>query len=57
MTDELELKKRAINYKEQLLSNMIVYYREYGCPKIKMISIDRNGLENAKRQVFDGERI
>ena len=57
VTDELELKKSAINCKEQLLSNMIVYYSEYGCPKIKMISIDRNGLEEAKRQVFGGERI
>lgn len=51
--NEFELKKEAINCKEKLLSNMIVYYRDNGHPTIKMISIDRNRLNEFKRRLKD----
>ena len=47
-TNEIEMKKEAINCKANFLSNMIVYYAEYGRPVIKMISIDKYELEKAK---------
>ena len=46
-TDELEMKREAINCKANFLSNMVVYYADYGQPTIKMISIDRGQLEEA----------
>lgn len=46
-TDELEMKREAINCKANFLSNMVVYYTEHGQPAIKMISIDRFQLEDA----------
>lgn len=50
-TNEFELRKEAIYCKERLLSNMIVYYRENNHPSIKMISIDKDRLENAKNRL------
>lgn len=46
--DEFEMKKEAINCKEQFLSNMIVYYRENGRARIQMISINRDDILHAK---------
>lgn len=50
-TNEFELRKEAICCKERLLSNMLVYYRENNHPSIKMISIDKDRLENAKNRL------
>ena len=50
-TNDLEMKREAINCKASFLSNMIVYYAEYGRPFVKMISIDRNELENARKNL------
>lgn len=50
-TNDLEIKQEAINCKAGLLSNMIVYYAEYCRPFVKMISIDRHKLENARKQL------
>ena len=46
-SNELEMKKEAINCKANFFSNMIVYYSEFGRPVIKMISIDKYQLEQA----------
>lgn len=46
-TNELDMKKEALHCKANFLSNMVVYYTEYGQPAIKMISIDRYQLEEA----------
>ena len=46
-TDELEMKREAVNCKANFFSNMVVYYTDYGQPSIKMISIDRFQLEEA----------
>ena len=50
-TDELEMKREAINCKANLLSNMVVYYTKHGQPVIKMISIDRFQLEDAIKRL------
>lgn len=50
-TNDLEMKREAINCKASFLSNMIVYYAEYGRPMVKMISIDRYQLENARKEL------
>lgn len=50
-TNELEMKKEAINCKANFLSNMIVYYSENGRPIIKMVSIDKYELERAKNRL------
>ena len=50
VTNEFEMRKEAINCKEKLLSNMIVYYIDNNCPTIKMISIDKSKLEEARRR-------
>lgn len=50
-SDELELKKGAIECKANYFSNMVVYYSHYGMPTIKMISIDRWELERAKEKL------
>jgi len=50
-TNELEMKKEAINCKESYLSNMIVYYTEYDRPIIKMISINKYELEEAREKL------
>ena len=46
-TDELEIKREAINCKANFLSNMVVYYTNHNQPAIKMISINRFQLEEA----------
>lgn len=46
-TDELEIKREAINCKANFLSNMVVYYTNHSQPAIKMISINRFQLEEA----------
>lgn len=49
--NDLEMKKEAINCKANFLSNMIVYFTEYGRPVIKMISIDKTDLERARKSI------
>lgn len=49
--DELEMRQEAINCKATYFSNMVVYYTEYGLPTIKMISIDRYHLDEARRRL------
>lgn len=51
VTNEFEMRKEAINCKEKLMSNMIAYYVEDDYPTIKMISIDRMKLEEAKARL------
>ena len=51
-TNDLEMKREAINCKASFLSNMIVYYAEYGRPFVKMISIDKYELENARTKLI-----
>ncbi len=51
-TNELEMKREAINCKASFLSNMIVYYAEYGRPYVKMISIDKYELEKAQTRLI-----
>ena len=48
-TDELNMKKGAIDCKANFMSNMVVYYTQYGRPVIRMISIDKYALEEARR--------
>lgn len=52
-SNEIEMRKQAINCKENYLSSMVVYYREYGRPMIKMISIDKYNLQEAKESIGD----
>ena len=47
----LEIKENAINMKNAELSSMVVYYKDNGITKIKMISIDRNSLSRALEQI------
>lgn len=47
VSNELDMKKGAINCKASSLSNMIVYYTIFGQPVIKMISINKFQLEEA----------
>lgn len=48
---DLELKREAINCKSAYFSNMIVYYSEFSRPIVKMISINKYELEEAKRRL------
>lgn len=50
-TNDLELKKEAINCKAGFLSSMIVYYSSYFLPTAKMISIDKHDLERARQNL------
>ena len=50
-TNDLELKKEAINCKAGFLSSMIVYYSHHYLPTAKMISIDKYDLERARRKL------
>ena len=52
-SNEIEMRKEAINCKNNYLSNMVVYYREYGQPMIKMISINQGALREAKHRLGD----
>ena len=56
VSDDLDLKVSALNCKEKILSNMVVYYRKNGKPRIKMLSIDRGALEEAKRRLEESAR-
>lgn len=47
-TSDLEMKREAINLKTNFFSNMIVYYTRDGRADIKMISINRNALKEAR---------
>ena len=47
---ELDLRKNALDCKAEFLSNMVVYYRDFDKPVIKMISINQYQLEEAKRR-------
>ncbi len=49
--DDLALKKEAINCKAGLLSSMIVYYTNYCLPTVKMISIDKYDLDQARQRL------
>lgn len=49
--DELEMRREAINCKASYFSNMVVYYSKNGLPTIKMISIDRYRLDEARRRL------
>lgn len=46
-TTDLDRKINAINCKANYLSNMVVYYSKYCCPRMKMISIDQGMLQEA----------
>lgn len=50
-TNDLELKKEAINCKAGFLSSMIVYYSHHYLPTAKMISIDKCDLERARQNL------
>ena len=50
-TTDLDRKITAITCKTNFLSNMVVYYSKYNCPRIKMISIDRWMLEDALQKL------
>ena len=52
-SNEIEMRKEAINCKQNYLSSMVVYYREYGQPMIKMISINQNALREAEQRLED----
>lgn len=49
--NELDMRKEAINCKGTFLSNMVVYYMHYGIPTIRMISINKDELENARQRI------
>lgn len=51
VSNEIDKRKEALNCKEEYMSNMIVYYKENNRPTIKMISINRGRLEEAKRRL------
>lgn len=50
-SNDLELKREAVNCKESVFSSMVVYYRNNLQPMIKMISIDEIELYKAKRKL------
>jgi hypothetical protein len=50
-TNELEMKKGAINCKASFLSSMIVYYTDHSTPVIKMISINKHELEDVRNRL------
>ena len=49
--DELEMRQNAVSCKASFFSNMLVYYMENEKPTIKMISIEENQLEMARRRL------
>ena len=49
--NELEMRQEAINCKKNHFSNMVVYYVKNGIPTIKMISIDRYQLDEARNRL------
>ena len=55
-SSEIGLKIGAIECKTNILSNMVVYYKEHNKPVIKMISIDEYELKKAKDKLFLGKQ-
>lgn len=51
-SSEIDLKIGTIECKTNFLSNMVVYYKKYNKPVIKMISIDEYELKKAKDKIF-----
>ena len=51
VSDEFDKRKEAIYCKAEHMSSMIVYYKEHNRSTIKMISINKHGLEEAKRSM------
>ena len=49
--DELDLKIEALYRKTEDMSRMVVYYRHRGAPKIKMLSINKDSLEEAMQRL------
>lgn len=47
--NEITMKLNAIHCKNDYMANMMVYFTDHGEPSIKMISIDKSQLEEAKR--------
>lgn len=56
-TNELELKREAIYCKENHLSSMLVYFRKYNQPMVKMITVNRWELERARAHLENPNRI
>lgn len=52
-TSDLEMKKNAVYCKTNFMSNMIVYYTQNGKAKIKMISIDKYALDEAREMLYN----
>lgn len=48
-SDEITMKSKALNCKADYMANMIVYFTDHEEPAIKMISIEKSQLEEAKR--------
>lgn len=55
--NELETKISAINCKADFLSSLVVYYTEYSLPRIKMINIDKDALEQAYKEIIKTKKI
>ena len=49
---ELDKRINAINYKANFMSHLVVYYCECSMPQMKMISINRNELEEARNNLI-----
>ena len=56
VTNEFEMRKEAINCKEEYLSNMLVYYKENEKPAVSMISINQHKLKEAKERLKNSEQ-
>ena len=56
LTNEFEMRKEAINCKEEYLSNMLVYYKENEKPAVSMISINQHKLKEAKERLKNSEQ-
>ena len=56
VTNEFEMRKEAINCKEEYLSNMLVYYKENEKPAVSMISINQHRLKEAKERLKNSEQ-
>ena len=56
VTNEFEMRKEAINCKEEYLSNMLVYYKANEKPAVSMISINQHRLKEAKERLKNSEQ-
>lgn len=50
-SNEIDMKRNAIDCKATFFSNMVVYYKHCGRAQIKMISIDKYKLEEAQERL------